>query len=135
MLTKPSSNGREKVFVQCKHWRAYRVGVDVVRQLYGVMAGHGATAGVVVSSGRFTAEAEAFARGRNVTLLDGPQLLALIGPIPSQQAQKRPETGVPQCPTCAKSMVRRVAKKGPNAGDAFWGCSGYPACKGTKSIS
>jgi restriction system protein len=37
------------------------VGVDVVRQLYGLMAAHGATGGFVVTSGRFTDEATAFA--------------------------------------------------------------------------
>ncbi|NLO90597.1 MAG: restriction endonuclease, partial [Elusimicrobia bacterium] len=28
----------EKTLVQCKHWKAYRIGVSVVRELYGVMA-------------------------------------------------------------------------------------------------
>jgi len=34
------------------------------------------------------------------------------------------------CPTCGASMVKRVAKKGVNAGNQFWGCSRYPKCKG-----
>ncbi len=36
------------------------------------------------------------------------------------------------CPTCGASMVKRVAKKGANAGTPFWGCSTYPKCKGTE---
>lgn len=39
-----------------------------------------------------------------------------------------PNTGhldVPPCPTCGKVMVKRKGKRG-----TFWGCSGYPACKG-----
>jgi restriction system protein len=52
------------------------VGVDVVRELYGVMAATGAAGGFVVTSGRFTEDAASFARGRNVMLVDGPKLHA-----------------------------------------------------------
>ena len=38
----------------------------------------------------------------------------------------------PACPRCGKQMVLRTAKKGPNAGTQFWGCSGFPECKTTK---
>lgn len=33
------------------------------------------------------------------------------------------------CPKCGKSMVLRTAKSGPNAGNKFWGCSGFPGCR------
>jgi restriction system protein len=42
-------------------------------------------------------------------------------------------TATPICPTCGKQMVLRLARKGPQAGSQFWGCSGYPECKGTRS--
>jgi len=29
-------------------------------------------------------------------------------------------------------MVIRKAKKGPSAGNEFWGCSAFPACRATK---
>ena len=32
------------------------------------------------------------------------------------------------CPRCGKPLVLRIAKKGENAGNQFWGCSGYPKC-------
>jgi four helix bundle suffix protein len=35
------------------------------------------------------------------------------------------------CPACGQLMVLRTARKGPNAGSQFWGCSGYPGCKTT----
>jgi four helix bundle suffix protein len=41
-----------------------------------------------------------------------------------------PSDRIPQCPQCGKSMVLRTAQKGKNAGKQFWGCSGYPACRG-----
>lgn len=143
VLTKPGKNGSEKFLVQCKQWRAYKVGVDIVRELYGVMAAKGATGGFVVTSGRFSDEAISFASGRNVTLIDGPKLHGLlseaqasadrpiaekpVGPVASPQAQA--------CPLCAKPMVRRAAKRGANTGSEFWGCTGYPTCRGTRPIN
>lgn len=38
------------------------------------------------------------------------------------------------CPACGKPMVLRTARKGPNAGSQFWGCSGYPECKTTLPV-
>lgn len=31
--------------------------------------------------------------------------------------------------------VRRTAKRGTNVGGEFWGCTGYPACRGTRPIN
>jgi len=38
----------------------------------------------------------------------------------------------PACPMCQSSMVRRTARKGAKAGAEFWGCSRFPACRGTR---
>lgn len=156
VLSRPGFNGAEKFLVQCKQWRAFKVGVDVVRALYGVMAARGAAGGFVVTSGRFTDEAVRFAEGRNVTLLDGLELHALLrdtkasgvrppasgavkpAAAPATQpasAQARVQAEVPSCPLCAKPMQQRIAKRGANAGGAFWGCTGYPACRGTRPIN
>lgn len=37
---------------------------------------------------------------------------------------------IPPCPVCGKTMALRTAEKGKSAGKQFWGCSGYPDCKG-----
>jgi len=37
----------------------------------------------------------------------------------------------PACRNCGKPMVLRTARKGAKAGQPFWGCSGFPDCKGT----
>ncbi len=157
--------GSEKFLVQCKQWKAFKVGVQIVRELYGVMAAKGAAGGFVVTSGSFTEEATAFASGRNVRLVDGPKLFGLIQQARAAQdpsanprpARARREGGqakvaVPRrpvtpfassvapvpfasaCPSCSKAMVRRVAKRGENAGKAFWGCTGYPVCRGTRPL-
>lgn len=135
VLTRPAQSGREKVLVQCKQWRARRVGVDVVRELYGVMAATGASAGIVVTSGSYTEEATAFASGRNLTLLDGPRLVELIGPVERPIAREAGAAAVPACPRCSKPMVKRMARQGAQAGSAFWGCSEFPGCRGTRPIS
>ena len=36
----------------------------------------------------------------------------------------------PLCPKCGNLMVLRTAKRGDNKGNQFWGCSGYPTCRG-----
>jgi len=36
-----------------------------------------------------------------------------------------------RCPKCGSSMILRIAKRGPNAGGKFYGCSRYPKCKAT----
>lgn len=40
----------------------------------------------------------------------------------------------PTCPNCGKPMVKRTARQGSKAGRPFWGCPGYPDCKGTQPI-
>ena len=42
--------------------------------------------------------------------------------------------GAPKCSLCGKPMRKMVAKKGRNAGNAFWSCTGFPDCKGTRSL-
>jgi restriction system protein len=44
------------------------------------------------------------------------------------------ESKCPTCPLCGKPMAVRTARKGQNAGSQFWGCSGYPVCKGTRKF-
>jgi restriction system protein len=126
------SKGGERHFVQCKQWKAFKVGVTTVRELYGVMAARGAAGGFVVTSGQFTADAKEFATGRNISLIDGPALRTLIGGIQPTLAAKQP--AAPACPQCGSSMVRRTAKRGANAGGSFWGCSKYPACRGVRDV-
>lgn len=41
---------------------------------------------------------------------------------------------IPPCPTCGKPMALRTAKTGKNEGKQFWGCTGYPDCKGVVNI-
>jgi restriction system protein len=126
----------ELYLVQCKHYRAWKVSVDVIRDLYGVMTARGASGGFVVTSGQFTEPAKEFAEGRAITLVDGDELarvLASTGQRPLAPATSTQP--VPNCPSCGNRMVRRVARQGSHAGKDFWGCSKFPACKGTRAMA
>jgi len=46
----------------------------------------------------------------------------------------RSDQKIPACPLCGKLMVLRTARKGRNAGAQFWGCCGYPECKGVRAL-
>lgn len=136
----------QKTLVQCKHWKAYRVGVPVVRELYGVMTAERASAGMVVTSGRFTPEAEAFAAGVSIELVNGQALNALLAgatapgayrpaaSLRSDDGALASPTAPPGCPTCGAIMARRMATKGSRAGQGFWGCSMFPKCRGTRPL-
>ncbi|MBF2720431.1 NERD domain-containing protein [Psychrobacter sp. NG254] len=41
---------------------------------------------------------------------------------------------VPNCPRCQGEMTKRVAKKGLNQGQDFFGCSQFPKCRGVVNI-
>ncbi len=41
----------------------------------------------------------------------------------------------PSCPLCGKGMRQRFARQGTHEGQPFWGCSGYPACKGIRPFA
>lgn len=68
----------QQTYVQCKQWKALAVGVDVVRQLKGVIATHRVPHGIVVTSGRFTREARVFAAASGIELVDGRMLHTMI---------------------------------------------------------
>ncbi len=126
--------------VQCKQWKALSVGAPVIREMFGMTTAEKADQAIIVTTGNFTRDAQAFAVGKPIRLIDGPQLFALVQSVQTKSASPEPqapplsaESAVPACPRCGKPMVQRIARRGSNAGNRFWGCSAYPACKGTKT--
>ena len=128
----------ETVLVQCKQWKAYKVGVTTVRELLGVVVHQKADRGIVVTSGRFTQEARDFARqSAQIELVGGPELAELIQGVqvaPPQTPTPRSASKAPNCPLCGAEMVLRTARRGQNAGTQFWGCSKYPGCRGIRQV-
>jgi restriction system protein len=39
---------------------------------------------------------------------------------------------ITKCPRCNEALVIREAKKGPNKGNSFYGCSSFPKCRYTQ---
>jgi restriction system protein len=136
--------------VQCKQWKAYKVGVKIVRELLGVMVGVGATGGFVITSGEFTQDAMEFSSANNIVLLDGKALQRVVAsqsrktdipaittpnPLSQPEVSSMPAYKQQQsCPKCGNAMVLRVARQGSRAGEKFWGCSKYPACRAVISF-
>lgn len=141
--------GSDRYLVQCKHWRALRVGVQPVRELYGVMAAKRVAGGFVVTSGDFTEEARSFAQGREVQLINGKALQSAIraqaasasrgaasqGPMPKPAVVFAAGAAL-SCPLCNAPMVLRQARSGPTAGKKFWGCSQFAQtkCRGSREL-
>jgi restriction system protein len=130
-------DGRRSL-VQCKQWKVFSVGRPVLQQMFGIMAAESADEAIIVTSGRFTDEARAFARGKPIKLVDGPILLDLVTSVQAgrenvskAEPEPAPAPVSPQCPRCGKEMILRTARRGSQAGSRFWGCPSYPACKGT----
>ena len=139
--------GGVTTLVQCKQWRNQKIGIAVVREMYGLMVHHRASAVKIVCTGVFTSECEAFATGKPLELVDGHALLKLVdqvkvqSPAPAPRPRPSPafapaaviemERAVPDCPKCSLAMVERSNRA---TGQRFWGCPSYPKCRGTIAI-
>ncbi len=121
----------ESHIVQCKQWRKSKVGVPIVREMFGVLKASSAKSVYVVSSGHFTKEAIAFAADLPITLINGDELLTLTEEVQSSAKIKSvsPILSPALCPKCDSDLVKRVAKKGPQKGNEFLGCSSFPKCR------
>jgi restriction system protein len=121
------------IVVQCKAWQG-RVGVEKIRALYGVMAADKVSEGIFATTGLYSADAKAFAAGKNIHLIDGDDFLRKLRALPDDKQAAILQLAVwedfttPTCPSCGIKMVERTPRSG---GDKFWGCRNFPRC-GTK---
>ncbi len=134
-----SRDGR-RILVQCKQWRRGKLPVNVVREMYGLLAHHGADEVRIAALGGFTRDAEQFAQGKPIQLIEGPRLLQMIravqqdrddvarATLPDPDAAPSQRSDVPGCPRCQAAMLRRTNRRD---GTRFWGCSRFPACRGS----
>lgn len=130
-------------FVQCKNYRTSKVSLSMIRDFYGAMnANLNFEAGYFITTGIFTLDAKQFAEDKPIELIDGAKLMDYVNITSQKTAPQRTvvtkqaaPVDIPVCPKCGSSMLKRTAKKGNMAGSQFWGCSAYPKCNGTKSIS
>lgn len=108
-------NGR-LVLVQCKQWRRRQVPVNVVREMYGLLAHHGADEVKIACSGVYTREAANFAKDKPIELIDGDELLRMVREVQTAPKQTtrvvkvvEPDSAATPstCPKCGKPMVER----------------------------
>ena len=127
--------------VQCKQWRSKKVGVAIVREMFGVLTAEHAAGMTIVTSGMFTQAAKNFAHDKAIDLVDGAQLLQMVSQVQSAPRQpyervERPKEALQlaqlACPKCGSELVLRTAKKGVNKGNQFYGCSTFPNCRHTQ---
>jgi len=71
----PLLSGR--YIIQCKRYSG-SVGEPILRDLYGVVTAERANKGILITTGHFTKNAIGFAEGKNIELIDGPNLKNLM---------------------------------------------------------
>ncbi|MCF7853641.1 MAG: four helix bundle suffix domain-containing protein [Candidatus Pacebacteria bacterium] len=50
----------------------------------------------------------------------------------ARDAAAASDSDAPECPQCASPMRKRFPRNGSENSEPFWGCSKYPACRGTR---
>jgi restriction system protein len=131
----------ELSLVQCKHWKTRKVGVQVLREMYGVMLDNQATRMIIVTSGDFTKEAIQFGIDKRFWLVNGGELVNMIESgryeLNNNEIKPKPKTKLltrHTCPNCQSELVLRTAKRGININKQFYGCSSFPKCRYTSRI-
>lgn len=126
------------ILVHCKAWDAYRVGIKALRELRAAMLAARVGEGLLVTSGRFTQEAAAFAARESIELIDGAALLRKLAELPPESSLallKFATQGDFLTPTCPRCSIKMTSRQSTSGGRKFWGCLNYPRCKQTFSGS
>ncbi|WP_175405041.1 restriction endonuclease [Salinimonas lutimaris] len=119
--------GKEVVLVQCKQWKSRKVGVSIVREMFGILAASNASQFVIVTSGEFTQQARDFASGKPVTLINGAQLTRIV----SKTRASTTACEAPLCPRCKQTLTTRKTTRHRHHTTTVLRCSAYPKCSYT----
>ena len=126
VISHPGRDG--EILGQCKQYPRAKVGVELVRELYGVMAARKAPYGVFITSGEYTSYARDFSRENpRLILIDGPELLQRLhsaGVKMTDEFNPNPP-GMIACPLCNSEMDWQ--ERG-----GFWKCCRSPRCSGRR---
>ena len=118
--------GRRGV-VQCKRWARRLVGRPVVQQIFGEMMHERAVFAAVLTTSDFTREARDWAQGKQLRLVDGPELAELATnhfgkPLASARFDS---SDLGPCPRCGRALVERPNRR---TGQRFFRCAAFPRC-------
>lgn len=131
-LYRPSAPDKLLAIIQCKSRSQDRVGVQIVRELFGVMNHVNAPMGILVTSSDFHEPAKDFAAGKRLQLVNGATLFKQLAELPTDASASllahvtRDDYITPTCPSCDVKMVLRPGTKGKAD---FYGCTNYPKCR------
>jgi Zn-finger domain associated with topoisomerase type I len=67
-------------------------------------------------------------------LFTDAESVASVDAIKSDEIVDNTKRDAPICPKCGVPMVLRVAKRGENVGEKFYGCPNYPKCRETVKV-
>jgi restriction system protein len=115
--------------VQCKQWKTWNVGVKAVREFLGALTDAQIQHGIFITLNGYTSDAKQLAEKHGIEIINETGLTAMLEGLNIQedpQALEILNDTRKFCPKCERLMVERVAGKGPNPGQRFWGCTGYP---------
>jgi restriction system protein len=99
-----------------------------MRDFLGALVNAGIKKGIFITFCGYTEYAKQFAETNGIELMNVTGLAKLLE---STNARLDPEVleilhdKRKFCPKCGAEMKLRVARKGPNPGQQFWGCSNY----------
>jgi restriction system protein len=85
------------LLLQCRQWKAWTIGINAVREMFGIMTAQRAQGAIILTSGLFTQDARTFAAGKPLHLVDGRQLLKLIRKVQGNLSASHPVQ--PEAPT------------------------------------
>jgi restriction system protein len=120
--------------VQCKARASRDIGVSYIRELLGVMTADKVQKGILITNSCFTKEAIKLAQSQPIEAIDVYKLATLVNELDERKKSKlvqfleSTDYTTPTCPNCEMKLVERVAKKGKDVGQKFWGCRNYPRC-------
>ena len=120
-----AERGDQRVLVQCKHWLRWKVHEEQVKILFADVTTQGFTEGWLVTCGRFTDYAVTWANGRPIRLIDGDDLVELIGSVTTAYQSKASQGAGDDatqrtCPNCGSRLGRLTNRYDHSK---FWGCS------------
>jgi restriction system protein len=65
--------------VRCRNWQSRQIELDVIKRMYSLMYDRQASGAIIITSGTFSRDAIRFAADKPIDLIDGIQLMELIG--------------------------------------------------------
>jgi len=132
-------NGKLFAIGQCKSW-SKPIGVSLIRELYGVMISENAEYSIFFTTSTFSLDAIDFAQNKKIILIDANEFIHEINKLNDFDRIKisilatEGDYTTPTCVNCDEKMVKKIAHKGTDKENEFWGCINYPRCRKTMFI-